>query len=229
MKLPDLATLTSRKNDAEKALRFIGEFIHTEIKPPPGPYAFFYHNGHAIERLNDCHRTLERLFDSRKFLSETAPIRTSVLHNLKRWEKIPLIYRPIFRQTDKVVEYMKQDIEALYIFAWIMLDQWALQVFYINGIKNPEKSYKYPFRNLVEELDTEPPDRLTPLWHKHHEEMLWLDYNIRFYRNRFIVHADKPWQRSKTMSVFGDTFQISSITPQHKMTPPEYSSSLTLQ
>jgi hypothetical protein len=44
-------------------------------------------------------------------------------------------------------------------------------------------------------------------------DALWLYYQLRFYRNRFIVHANRPWQRGTTRSVFGEDFNLFTPTP----------------
>lgn len=42
---------------------------------------------------------------------------------------------------------------------------------------------------------------------------MWLHYQLRFYRNRFVVHANRPWQRGTTRSVYGDDFNLFTPTP----------------
>jgi hypothetical protein len=115
---------------------------------------------------------------------------------------------------------MKMDFESLYIFSGMLLDQWALSALYISGMKNPEDNFQHPFHKLVDELDREEVSRyyvnlrkMNLLWKELKPELLWLDFQIRFHRNRFVVHVDRPWQRGKNMSVCGDEFRLSSMTP----------------
>lgn len=43
--------------------------------------------------------------------------------------------------------------------------------------------------------------------------MLWLHYQVGFYRNRFVADANRPWQRGTTSSVIGDDFNLFIPTP----------------
>jgi len=55
--------------------------------------------------------------------------------------------------------------------------------------------------------------KIYPIWVNFKVDMLWLDYRIRFYRNRFIVHSERPWQRGKSASLYGDKFSLWIPTP----------------
>ena len=72
---------------------------------------------------------------------------------------------------------------------------------------------QHPFRELVEHLDQATDDVLGPLWDRTRDDMLWLHYQLRFYRNRFITHANRPWQRGTTASVMGADFNLFTPTP----------------
>ena len=105
---------------------------------------------------------------------------------------------------------MKLDLESLYIFGGVLLDQWALQAIAIGNIPCPKQ---HPFRELVDFLDENPSTTLAPLWEAVKDDALWLYYQLRFYRNRFIVHANRPWQRGTTRTVYGDDFNLHIPTP----------------
>ena len=105
---------------------------------------------------------------------------------------------------------MKLDLETLYLFGNILLDQWALQVITIG---DTQVRKQHPFRELVEHLDQATDDVLGPLWDRTRDDMLWLHYQLRFYRNRFITHANRPWQRGTTASVMGADFNLFTPTP----------------
>lgn len=70
--MTNLEEITSLKESAEKQLQHLCKFIGEELRPPPGPYAIFHHQAHAIERLRDAYRTLRRLFEGRARLTELA-------------------------------------------------------------------------------------------------------------------------------------------------------------
>lgn len=118
--------------------------------------------------------------------------------------------RKVLRQENDLTEYMKQDLETLYLFGNILLDQWSLLAVYIGGLNKPEK---FSLHRLVEKLQSGNAGILAPLWQKQSKEMLWLYYQLRLYRNRFVVHANRPWQRGTTRSVYGDDFNLFIPTP----------------
>lgn len=68
----DYKILTLKKDESEKKLRELGKLIFDGTKPPPGPYGFFHHNAHSLERLQDCHRIIKRLFIGREKLTKLA-------------------------------------------------------------------------------------------------------------------------------------------------------------
>ncbi len=51
------------------------------------------------------------------------------------------------------------------------------------------------------------------IWDKLGNQMLWLHYQVRFYRNRFIVHANRPWQRGTTRTSLGEEYELFIPTP----------------
>ena len=116
----------------------------------------------------------------------------------------------IMRRSQTATEFMKLDLECLYIFGGILLDQWALQAI---AIGNVHCRKQYPFRELVDHLDGRENTKLQSVWQVTRNDMLWLYYQLRFYRNRFIVHATRPWQRGTTMSVYGDDFHLFVPSP----------------
>lgn len=105
---------------------------------------------------------------------------------------------------------MKLDFESLYMFGGVLLDQWALLAIAVGNIPCPKQ---HPFRELVDFLDENPSTVLAPLWEAVKDDALWLYYQLRFYRNRFIVHANRPWQRGTTRTVYGNDFNLFTPTP----------------
>jgi len=77
-------------------------------------------------------------------------------------------------------------------------------------LKKPEE---FSFHILVEKLESGEVKITKELWQRRAKEMLWLDYQLRFYRNKFIVHANRPWQRGTTRSVYGEDFNLYNPTP----------------
>lgn len=91
-----------------------------------------------------------------------------------------------------------------------MLDQLSLQAITIANLNLPKK---HPFVELVNFFESGQTSILDPIWNQLKEKILWLHYQLRFYRNRFVVHATRPWQRGTTGSVYGDDFNLFSPTP----------------
>ena len=57
---------------------------------------------------------------------------------------------------------------------------------------------------------------LQMLWDKHREDIIWLYYNLKEFRNKFIEHLERPLQQGTTRSVFGDNFNL------HVPAPPAF-------
>lgn len=206
-----LEKLTTVKESAERQLHDLCKFILEELKPPAGPYALFNHQAHAIERLRDVYRTLRRLYEGRARLTEIEYEEDKIMPKSRPADKsFPQDMHRNLKQKDDLVEYMKQDLETLFLFGNILLDQWSILTAYIVGLKKPEE---FSFHILVEKLESGEVKITKELWQRRAKEMLWLDYQLRFYRNKFIVHANRPWQRGTTRSVYGEDFNLYNPTP----------------
>jgi hypothetical protein len=214
-----IGTLTKQKlamrklvSDAEEALKGWSSTVLETKRPKPGPYAFFSHNAHALERLWDVLRILERLYDERIKLRVLDEQELSIMP--KDWPPntpFPSKVHEFMKKTHNVNEHLKMDFEALYMFGNVLLDQWALCLAYAIALDNPED---YNFNTLVRLLESEDYDgSLKEMWQVCGPQMLWLDCQIRFYRNRFVVHADRPWQRGNTRSTYGHDFALFVPSP----------------
>ncbi len=196
---------------AETSLHKLSEIVLTGLKPPPGPYAFFHYSVHAITRLHDCRRITQRLFSGRRKLNELAKQANSIKRGKISTGKSQQDELKIIREKDReTTTYMKFDLESLYMFGTILLDQWALQTICIGNLSIAKR---HPFVSLVGYFDAGNKSILDPIWDQLKEKILWLHYQIRFYRNKFVVHANRPWERGTTRSVFGDDFNLFIPTP----------------
>lgn len=207
---PHWPELTSLAAQAEENLQELSKTVLDGLKPPSGTYAFFSHNAHCLVRVRDCRRILQRLCEQRVSLTKLAY--EEVKRSPKDWPAgtpAPDELQEVLREVHEMNEHMKLDFEALYMFGGILLDQWAIQAI---AVGNLPLNKKYPFRELVEYLDVQP-EVLHPIWEIFGKKMLWLHYQMRFYRNRFIVHANRPWQRGTTRLVYGDDFNLHTPTP----------------
>ena len=205
-------TMRAAANAAEEALKQWSKTILEGIRPPSGPYAFFHHNAHALERLKDVRRTLERLYEGRttlRVLDEQE--RALIPSDWPGGTPFPDNIQAVMKQSHEVNEHVKMDFEVLYMFGNILLDQWSLCVAYAAGLPKPAD---FTFLGLVQCLEDQGfSGPLTELWTRHAPDMLWLNGQIRFYRNRFVVHADRPWQRGNTRSTFGHEYALFVPSP----------------
>lgn len=207
----DYETIISIKDKAEKNLHALSKTVLDGLKPPAGPYGFFHHSAHSLERLQDCQRVVKRLFAGRAKLTDLAKQQSAVMP--KDWpagKPYPEEVQKVMRQEDEVNAYMKQDLETLYMFGGILLDQLSLQAIAIANLNLPKK---HPFVELVNFFESGQTSILDPIWKQLKEKILWLHYQLRFYRNRFVVHANRPWQRGTTRSVYGNDFNLFTPTP----------------
>jgi hypothetical protein len=203
--------LTPAVNDGIEALKSLGKVVNEGRKPPAGAYAFFNHNSHAMTALQDCNRILRRLFSGRALLTQLSlEEQKAIPRNWPAGTPYPEGVSKVINRSQDATEFMKLDLESLYVFGGVLLDQWALQAIAIGNIECPKR---YPFRELVDVLDENRNTVLAPLWTAIKNDALWLFYQLRFYRNRFIIHANRPWQRGTTRSLYGNDFNLFTPTP----------------
>jgi hypothetical protein len=106
------------------------------------------------------------------------------------------------------------DIESLYIFANLLLDQWAISAGYITG--HPEPS-KITFNELVGRLeDGSALEMFHTIWSELQGELIWLRAQLGLFRSIFIVHCTNPLDRCITGS--GTTGEMQLIMTSWSMT-----------
>lgn len=196
---------------SEENLQLLSKTVWDGLKPPAGPYAFFHHISHALTRIKDIQKITDRLFHE---------IRTLVFLSIKEQSVTPKNWpagvpysesvQKIVRKSGEVDGYAQLDVESLYIFGQILLDQWSLLAI---AVGNLSLKGVHPFRELINYFEDNPDGILKPLWDEYKSRMLWLYYQVRFYRNRFIIHANRPWQRGTTRSSFGEEYNLFIPTP----------------
>lgn len=201
-------TLTER---TKASLHRLSKTIMTGLQPPSGAYGFFYYNGHALSLVDDIIRIMRRLYSGRTKLNELAIKEERA--RPKTWpagKRYPEDYVEIMHENHEQTEYMKIDLESLYMFGTILLDQWALSAICVGNLKTKRK---HPFTEIIQEFILKRAGCLSGMWDAHKAKALWLYYQVRFYRNKFVVHANRPWQRGTTRSVVGEDFNLFTPTP----------------
>lgn len=194
------------------SLHSLGKTVQELKTGPAGPAALFYHQSYLIERIKDVSVLLGRLGATRKQMTELS-IREGKLtpKRVKYGRPASKELQALFRKQDALRSQMKLDMESLYIFGNLVLDQWAHLIAYLAGLKEPEE---FTFNRLVSLLQAKNyAGILKPLWGRQYRDILWLYYQLRFFRNIFVEHLKRPWQRGSTMSVFGEDFNLLIPTP----------------
>lgn len=192
----------------------------SRLKKSEKPTAVFYHTGYLIERINDVRRLMVRMAETRKELTNlqikinsiTPTKITSGKPDSKRLQEV-------FRKSGLLKQQMRQDMESLLIYGNLLLDQWSYIISYISGhevpkeLKSGEKDFNN-FAGLLERLQTKGYSGvLTDFWNLHRKDIIWLNFHLRGYRNVFVEHMRKPWQRGITMETYGDDFRFHIPSP----------------
>lgn len=199
-------------DEAIESQQTLNKKIHELIKITPGPYSLFHHHSHLIERIKDMKNVLRRLGLNKKELTDLAIKENSLKpYKIIPGKPLPKPVQKLHQRSQHLTELMKLDMESLYVFGNLLLDQWAHVIAYLLGVANPEL---FNFQQLYEIMSSNGDKGvLNAVWDKHHPDIYWLYYQIRSYRNIFIEHVRRPWQRGNTMSVYGDDFNLFIPTP----------------
>lgn len=186
-------------DSASEALRTT-EPIMAALKPPPGPYALFHHIVHAIERIGDVKTIFQRMLNGRTELSAlTAQV---------RFDKDDPV---LMGRRHETIQTLKLDYESLFHFGSVLLDQWSHVAGYLAGVTEPED---FVFHKLVQTLDQPGlPPVLSVVQQHLTGQARWLHFWMRTYRNVFVVHANRPWQRGSNFRVVGDDFALFTPSP----------------
>lgn len=205
--------IVERLTEVETLLRANG--ILELLRPPAGPYALFHHISFALERLGDVKFIFSRMVEYRRELSGVfeeefqlrplgQPERTRSPEENKRLGAL------MGRQT-YLTRALRLDFESLYAFGAIFLDQWSIAAAYLVGMDSPETM---TFHQLARRLELQA-DLPAPLRHVAASiaDVRWLHLQFRTFRNRFVEHADRPWQRGTTAGVRGMDFALFLPSP----------------
>ncbi|MDD4954003.1 MAG: hypothetical protein PHG40_03740, partial [Candidatus Omnitrophica bacterium] len=179
------------KKRAETELQLVLKVILEKIKPSPGPFALPHHNAHCLVRIRDVGWILIRMNKNMRRINKLNYILENIRpKNHPGGVPYPEDMQRIYRIVHELEEYMKIDYESIFLFGDILLDQWSLTVAYLVGFPKPSE---FSFYRLIEHIEKESKSgRLSKVWEAKRAQMIWLDSHIRFYRNRFITHVDRP-------------------------------------
>jgi len=204
----DLEALIKKSEDN---IQLLSKTVLDGLKPPAGAYVFFNHTSHALSRIKDIEKIIHRMLNEVRTLAILSIEEQRLMP--KNWPAgipFPNNVQEVMKKSREVNSLAQLDMESLYIFGQILLDQWSLLAIAVGNI--PLKKV-HPFVELVIYLEDNPKNNLQSIWEKHSTIMLWLHYQVRFYRNRFIVHANRPWQRGTTHTSLGEEYNLFTPTP----------------
>lgn len=193
-----------------------------ELRAPGKPAAVFYHIGYMMERVNDVKRIMIRMALTRKELTDLQ----ITIHSLTPTKIIP--GKPyskrllaVHRKSDSLREQMRQDMESLFIYGNLLLDQWSYVISYVAGYEVPKDQRELSsgkkdlhfagLLNLLQEKGYK--GELIQFWNLHKKDIIWLNFHLRAYRNIFVEHMRKAWQRGTTMASYGDDFNFHIPAP----------------
>ncbi len=175
-----------------------------------GPYALFHHLSHAMERVQDVGVIFDRMVDERTDLSEL----WATMVRPPNWPPGVPYEEPYASQVatqSRLTKLLKVDYESLFHFGSVLLDQWAYASGYLAGVATPED---FTFHKLSLEVQgSNVPPALAPIRHGLLRHVRWLYFWMRTYRNAFVVHANRPWQRGVVSTVRGDDFSLHTPSP----------------
>ena len=202
--------ILSRFDSAIDVLRD-GQPLLSVLKPPPGPYALFHHQTHALERSRDVRLLFQRLLDAR--LAYTAANERIAAERPKDWPAgvpLPAHVSDLMNQAELVRRGMRVDYESTFHFGSVLLDQFGFACGYLAGVTAPGS---FTFHELASRIESEPlPVALRPLREQLLRHTRWLHFWMRTYRNRFVVHTDHPVQFSTVGGVLGSDFALFTPT-----------------
>ena len=197
-------------------LRTLEKDINSIKRDKKGPFAVFYHLSYMLERVEDVKRILVRMALTRKTITQLH-IQEGTIRpvNLAAGKPYPKRLQNILKKNDNLRKQMKQDMESLFIYGNLLLDQWSYLIGYIAGyvvsenVKTSSDEHELNFNGLLNLLQNKNyKGELLELWDKHKKDIIWLNFHLRFFRNVFVEHLRKPWQRGNTMGVYGDDFNL---------------------
>lgn len=193
-----------------------------ELKTQKKPAAIFYHVGYLMERIKDVQRIMMRMATVRKELTDLQiKIHSMTPAKFIPGKPYPKRLQAVNRRNDFLREQMRQDMESLFIYGNLLLDQWSYVISYIAGYEVPKDNREIEggmkdlhFAGLLNLLQAkEYAGELSEFWKLHKKDIIWLNFHLRAYRNIFVEHMRKPWQRGTTMASYGDDFNFHIPSP----------------
>lgn len=185
----------------------LGRILLAAHAPPAGAYAIFNHLSHFQTRTEDFARVARRLLVGRSLLTDAIreEVKTAAQNEPYGHEHQRTLHVVHELSTD-----MRLDFESLYLFGTLTLDQLAHVALRIGGLplKGAGTGPGSAFTLLVKWLENGRYGALDELWVTVGTELVWVKWQMWFFRNQFVVHADRPWQRGSNYGHTTDDFSL---------------------
>lgn len=167
--------------------------------------SIYFHISHSLERISDIELIVNRYFSQIKSLQiYDRKILTFKNGEIITQDKLHVYYK----KTHRLIDRLKLDFESLYLFGGILLDQFSIITSHIGQFNEPEN---FTFANLIKRLKVDKNSGiLNTFWEKQKGDISWLNAQLKFYRNKFIVHVDREWQRSQVYDLYAYNFRLFS-------------------
>ena len=198
-------------HDSLELINAATKLISEAHKPKPPNLRLFNHCAQLNERIKDFGVIAERLAKTKYEL-----IVSEDELKLIRSEQTKKS-RELHRKISGYEKNMKVDLECLYSYAIYALDQLFIVITHVHGIGSLVDKQGHPFSYVMYRLLENHPDatRLKKFERKFYSDLIWMHFNLRFYRNKFVTHIVRPVQKGSTASVYGLDFKLKAETPPH--------------
>lgn len=189
-------------------IRSIDRSLLDAHEPEAGAYAFFNHSSHLLTRTEDIGLVTRRLLARREELSEAYRAEGDLMTaGVKPYGPE---HQRVLTQAADLSRDMRLDMESLYLFGALAVDQFAHLALRLGGLpqKAPNTGTGNAFTLFAKWLENGRYGALQPLWQTVGHQLVWVRWHVWFYRNQLIVHADRPWQRGSNHGHTIDDFSL---------------------
>ncbi len=187
--LSSLETLNTKLDSAIAVINELSKTLLDIVKPPTGPYILFSSIAILTQRSKEIKLIADRLYSTRIALFENDTFLYNALPQ-PLIKAIPAELLMPYQQGLKLDGQIALDFQTMLLFIGIALDDWTHVAAHVVGTKNPERA---SFDKIAKDEGT---GDFALIWSRHREAILWIDAFPRLYRNKMIVHRERPWQIS---------------------------------
>jgi hypothetical protein len=190
-------------DDLVPGLQEVRDKINEKIQPlVVGDKHANYQTAYLLGRIEDVQLITKRLITQNQRLIDLAWMDEAITPVIRPRHQFSKRRQSIHKEMHLLEIKMRLDLESLYIYGNFVLDHWAAVVGFLRNIPQ-SASWDHPYTKLHTELVAQQPnDSIASVKAFHADDIYWLLYNLREYRNKFIEHLDRPIQKGSGRSVF---------------------------